>query len=231
MDILTHIQQKYSAELKSKELGEQIKFIKKVLPQEEQIMKKENAKEFIENSKKVLLVIGGSQGAIRLNELIFSLKEKYPQKFQNIGIIWSTGDRSYKECKARLEKNIKGGAVYISPYIEKMGLAYKACDLAISRSGAGVMFELAANAVPSILIPYPFAADNHQDLNADSFVDAEASIKIKDVDVVADKMASLLSDLLENNRLLTKMSESAFKEAKFDASLKIVRKVSQSVAL
>ena len=185
----------------------------------------------LESSKKVLLVIGGSQGAVRLNELIFSLKEKYSQKFQNIGIIWSTGGKPYKEYKEKLESNIKGGAIYLSPYIEKMGLAYKACDLAISRSGAGVMFELAANAVPSILIPYPFAADNHQDLNADAFVDAEASIKVKDIDAIADQMAPLLFDLLENNRLLTKMSEAAFKEAKFDAALKIVRQVEQSVGL
>ena len=198
----------------------------------ESVSKTEAQKSFhLENSKKVLLVIGGSQGALKLNELIFSLKEKYSQDFQHIGIIWSTGDKSYKEYKEKLGKNIKGGTVYLSPYIEKVGYAYKACDLAISRSGAGVMMELAANSIPSILIPYPFAADNHQDLNADSFVDAGASIKIKDVDAVADKVAPMLFDLLRNNRLLSKMSEAAFEAAKFDAALKIVRKVAQSAAL
>jgi UDP-N-acetylglucosamine--N-acetylmuramyl-(pentapeptide) pyrophosphoryl-undecaprenol N-acetylglucosamine transferase len=185
----------------------------------------------LENTKKVLLVIGGSQGALRLNELIFSLKEKHSQDFQNVGIIWSTGDKSYIEYKEKLGKSINGGTVYLSPYIEKVGLAYKSCDLAISRSGAGVMMELAANAIPSILIPYPFAADNHQDLNADSFVDAGASIKIKDMDATADKMSPILFDLLGNNGLLEKMSESALKAAKFDAALKIVRKVEQSAAL
>ena len=137
------------------------------------------------------------------------LKKAYPHEFKNIGIIWSTGDYSFDEYKNKSQTEVEAGSVYISPYIKRVGKAYRACDISISRSGAGVMMELAAAGVPSILIPYPYAAMDHQSKNADSFAAAGAAVKITDEDAVAEKVAPVLFDLLNSPRKLKAMSDCA----------------------
>ena len=180
--------------------------------------------------KKVILVIGGSQGAVRINELIFGLKKEYSDELKNVGIIWSTGDFSYGKYKEKINNEIDAGSIYLSPFIDKVGLAYRAADIAISRSGAGVMMELAAMGVPSIQIPYPHAADNHQDRNADEFVQAGAAIKISNEDAVPEKVMQVLHDLMNNPRALQRMSEKALGAAMVDASMVIVKDILKNVS-
>ncbi|HPS59212.1 MAG TPA: undecaprenyldiphospho-muramoylpentapeptide beta-N-acetylglucosaminyltransferase [Spirochaetota bacterium] len=179
---------------------------------------------------KIILVIGGSQGAVKLNELMLGLKNKYAHEFKNIGIIWSTGDLSFEEYKTRSQSEPDAGSVYISPYIKRVGKAYSACDIAISRSGAGVMMELAAAGVPSILIPYPYAAMDHQDKNADAFVKAGAAVKISDSDAVAEKVAPVLFELLSHPRRIKDMAENAKKAAMTDAADVIVKNIKETLA-
>ncbi|MCP4129391.1 MAG: undecaprenyldiphospho-muramoylpentapeptide beta-N-acetylglucosaminyltransferase [bacterium] len=176
----------------------------------------------LEHSKKIILAIGGSQGALRINELMLGLKKQYPKEFKDIGTIWSTGSYSYEKFKDRVHNEIDGGSIYLSPYIEKVGLAYAACDIAISRSGAGVMMEEAAMGLPTIQVPYPHAAADHQDKNADAFEKAGAAIKIKDSEAVAEKVGPILFELLNNPREMKRMSEKALEIAKGDASQVIV---------
>lgn len=183
----------------------------------------------LEHCSKIILVIGGSQGAVKLNELTLGLKNKYPHEFKNTGIIWSTGDLSFDEFKRRSQSEPDAGSIYISPYIKRVGKAYRACDIAISRSGAGVMMELAAAGVPSILIPYPFAAMDHQDKNADAFVKAGAAVKISDSDAVAEKVAPVLFELLSHPRRLKDMAESAKKAAMTDAADVIVKHIKDTL--
>ncbi|HOQ11259.1 MAG: UDP-N-acetylglucosamine--N-acetylmuramyl-(pentapeptide) pyrophosphoryl-undecaprenol N-acetylglucosamine transferase [Spirochaetes bacterium ADurb.Bin218] len=190
------------------------------------IPKEEAKKNFhLSHCQKIILVIGGSQGALRLNELVLGLKKKYHKDFKNIGVIWSTGDFSYEEYKERAKNEIDAGSVYISPYIKKVGRAYRACDLCISRSGSGVMMELAAAGVPSILIPYPYAADNHQEKNADAFVEAGAAVKISDKEATPENVAPVLFELLNNKSKLKNMSDCARRVAKPDAAEIIVRSI------
>jgi UDP-N-acetylglucosamine--N-acetylmuramyl-(pentapeptide) pyrophosphoryl-undecaprenol N-acetylglucosamine transferase len=177
----------------------------------------------------VILVIGGSQGAVRINELIFGLKKDYPDDLKNVGIIWSTGDFSYQKYKDRVNNEIDEGSIYLSPFIDRVGLAYRAADIALSRSGAGVMMELAAMGVPSIQIPYPHAADNHQDKNADEFVQAGAALKITNEDAVPEKVMPVLHDLLNNPRALRQMSEKAIAVAMVDASETIVNDIVKEI--
>ncbi len=175
--------------------------------------------------KKIILVIGGSQGALKINELIAGMLEKYPEEFKDVGIIWSTGEFSYERFRKMMQENMDAGAIYLSPFIENVGAAYRACDIAISRSGAGVMMELAAMGIPSLQIPYPHAAMNHQDKNADSFVDAGAAIKISDKDALPEKVMPIISELLDNPGKLKKMSKRALSEAGTDAAEIIVKEV------
>lgn len=193
-----------------------------------QTPKKEAKKAFhLDHCERVILIIGGSQGAVKLNDLVLGLKKLYPGEFKNTGIIWSTGDFSFDEYKNKSQKEVAAGSVYVSPYIKRVGKAYRACDISISRSGAGVMMELAAAGVPSILIPYPYAAMNHQEKNADSFVSAGAAVKINDQDAVPEKVAPVLFDLLNSPRKLKSMSECAKQVSKIDAADIIVKNIKE----
>jgi UDP-N-acetylglucosamine--N-acetylmuramyl-(pentapeptide) pyrophosphoryl-undecaprenol N-acetylglucosamine transferase len=193
-----------------------------------QTPKSEAKKAFhLEHCDKIILIIGGSQGAVKLNNLVLGLKKAYPREFKNIGIIWSTGDYSFDEYKQKSQNEVEAGSIYISPYIKRVGKAYRACDISISRSGAGVMMELAAAGVPSILIPYPHAAMDHQSKNADSFASAGAAVKISDDDAVAEKVAPILFDLLNNPRKLKAMSDSAKQASKTDAADVIVKNIKE----
>ncbi len=184
---------------------------------------REEARKFfhLEQCRKVLLVIGGSQGAVRLNRLTLELIQKYGSELQNTGIIWSTGAGSYSEFREKMQGE-KSGSVYMSEYIDRVGLAYRASDLAVSRAGSGVMMEMAAAGLPSVLIRYPFAALDHQNKNADEFCSAGASVKIPDAQATAEKAAPVILDLLSNERKLAKMSEKNLASAKTDAAAVIV---------
>lgn len=169
----------------------------------------------------VVLAIGGSQGALRINELMMGVKSMYSREFKNIGIIWSTGALSFEEYKKRVHERVDAGSVFLSPFISEVGLAYSACDIAVSRSGAGVMMELAAMGVPSILIPYPYAADDHQTLNAKEFHDMGAAIMVANEEAVPEKVGPMIIDLLKNRAVLGKMSEAALAASKKDAAERI----------
>ena len=124
---------------------------------------------------------------------------------------------------------IDEGSIYLSPFIDRVGLAYRASDIALSRSGAGVMMELAAMGLPSIQIPYPHAADNHQDRNADEFVQAGAAVKISNDDAVPEKVLPVLLDLLNNPRALRRMSDKAMGIAMVNAAETIVNDIMKEI--
>ncbi len=114
---------------------------------------------------KTLLIIGGSQGAKALNEFIF----KHRQEIMAHGyhIIHLTGD-ALMNSERRIEEN--GDALYLAlPYINNMNEAYKKASLVLCRAGATTLSELSYQQLPSILIPYPYAMDNHQEKNASEF--------------------------------------------------------------
>lgn len=184
---------------------------------------KENAKAAfnLKHCRKVILAIGGSQGALRINELMLGLKKEFPDEFRNIGIIWSTGDGQYGEYKQRVHDEIDEGSIFLSPFINNVGLAYLASDIAVSRAGSGVMMELAAMGLPSLLIPYPFAADNHQDLNADEFEKQGAALKIMNSDAQPAKVAPALFGLLNHGAKLDRMRQCALAAAKKNAAADI----------
>jgi UDP-N-acetylglucosamine--N-acetylmuramyl-(pentapeptide) pyrophosphoryl-undecaprenol N-acetylglucosamine transferase len=140
------------------------------------------AKDFfdLKHGKYTLLVIGGSLGSRRINELI----EKELDFFdtQNIQIIWQCGKLYYKQYK--LYKNTKNVQVY--EFLNNMDLAYAAADIVISRAGAGSVSELCIVGKPVIFIPSPNVAENHQTKNAMSIVNENAAIMIQEEDLEAD---------------------------------------------
>jgi len=139
-----------------------------------------------------LLVVGGSLGATALNEVVpqaLSLldQEKRPN-------VWhQTGKRHIEMAQAHYEKHTISARV--EPFIDDMAAAYKWADLVLCRAGALTVSELAIAGVASILVPYPYAVDDHQTANAKFLVDAGAAVLIQQSELTAETLAELLRDM------------------------------------
>jgi UDP-N-acetylglucosamine--N-acetylmuramyl-(pentapeptide) pyrophosphoryl-undecaprenol N-acetylglucosamine transferase len=158
----------------------------------------------LDPGKKTLLIFGGSQGAEAVNRYIADNLGRLKQK-ADLQLIWQTGSTTFDEFRNRFdESGMLGVAI---PFIERMDLAYASADLVISRSGAMTLAELAAAGKPAILIPYPFAAENHQEYNARSVEKNGAAILVKQVNMTEADMIGLALNLVENDLTLKRMAE------------------------
>ncbi len=180
----------------------------------------------LQHCSSIVLVIGGSQGALTLNNLMLDLINKYPQEFRDVGIIWSTGEYSYRKFKDAMGESGHNISIYMSPYINDVEYAYAAADVAISRAGAGVMMELAAEGIPSILIPFPHAAMDHQKMNAEEFAAKGAAKMIANEDAVAHRAGPVLFEMLASKTMRQRMGSKARAAAQVDAASRIVKEVS-----
>jgi UDP-N-acetylglucosamine--N-acetylmuramyl-(pentapeptide) pyrophosphoryl-undecaprenol N-acetylglucosamine transferase len=173
--------------------------------------KEESKKSFgLDENKFTVLILGGSLGALSINEAIASCLEEL--KKISVQIIWQTGKNYYHSYK-----NINLDSVKILDFIEDMNKAYSACDLLVARAGATTIAELTVIGIPSILIPSPHVAENHQYYNAKSLTDNNAAMLILDSDVkllLKDKILEAVSD----KNLLKSLSENAKRISKPDAA-------------
>lgn len=128
----------------------------------------------------MLLVFGGSLGARHLNEGIIALKDELLSR-SDLYIVHSTGKELYDEVVSALHLSDNEKARWqVRPYIDNMGEALAAADLVVSRAGASSIAEIAALAVPSLLVPYPLATADHQTTNARYLVDSDAAVMLAD---------------------------------------------------
>jgi UDP-N-acetylglucosamine--N-acetylmuramyl-(pentapeptide) pyrophosphoryl-undecaprenol N-acetylglucosamine transferase len=134
----------------------------------------------LKQGKQTLLVIGGSLGSRRINELIASKLDFFDT--QNIQIIWQCGKLYYQQYK--IHNNTKN--IQVFEFLNNMDLAYAAADIIISRAGASSVSELCIVGKPVIFIPSPNVAEDHQTKNAMSVVNQDAAIIIKEEDLEAD---------------------------------------------
>ena len=163
-----------------------------------------------------VLVVGGSQGARALNDAMVEALIILKARGRDPRVIHQTGriDRDRIQGAYR-EKGLEGD---VSAFIQDMARAYARADLVVSRAGAGAVFELAALAKPSILIPYPFAANNHQETNARVLVEAGGAKMLLQSDLSGDVLADAVMMYMDNPALLAGMGEAARKVAKPDAA-------------
>ena len=170
---------------------------------------KEDAVKFFELNSQVptILVTGGSLGTRTLNEMVLSfLKRK--DNTENIQIIWQTGKYYYEEFTRRvnmIEVNSNVRCI-IMPFIERMDMAYGASDAVICRSGASTVSELELLGIPTIFVPSPNVAEDHQTANAKSVVEAGGALLVKDSDAVEEGMDTVLK-LLEDRQKCAEMSQ------------------------
>ncbi len=159
----------------------------------------------LDPEKKTLLVMGGSQGAAGINQLLF--KAATLLAGSGVQIIHLTGDRDDRLAAANYQRDEIPH--YVSPFHHQMEEAYSAADLVISRAGASSLSELSQFGLPSILIPYPFATDDHQTANAGIYVRAGASEVLTEKGTSAENLSAMISNLLTDDARRERMSVAA----------------------
>jgi UDP-N-acetylglucosamine--N-acetylmuramyl-(pentapeptide) pyrophosphoryl-undecaprenol N-acetylglucosamine transferase len=165
--------------------------------------KRPRAAEFfgLDPDKMTLLVVGGSQGAKAINESMAAGLAKLAEK--NIQVLWQTGKPFFAEAQRAVEP-YKDKGVRALDFITKMDYGYAIADIVISRAGAGAVSELSLVHKPSILVPLPTAAEDHQTKNAMSLVNHHAALLVKDAEAkekLVDLVLELASDEEKRHRL------------------------------
>lgn len=163
----------------------------------------------------LLLVFGGSQGASRLNRAAV----EFILAREDVQAILQTGGTDY----GWMRESLKGaeGRVFVSPFLKKIHVAYRAADVALARAGALSISELAAVGLPSILVPYPFAADDHQRHNASLLVSAGGAVLMENGQLSGRSLGDVLARLLGDRAGLERMKRSLLSVARFDAARRI----------
>ena len=169
--------------------------------------------------KKTLLIVGGSLGALTINE---SLEKGIKELAGNgIQVIWQTG-KNFGNRGPVAAKGLKG--VVVTQFISDMAAAYRGADLVISRAGAASISELQNLGKPAILVPSPNVAEDHQTHNAMALVNNEAAVIIKDSEA-REKLVPKALDLIFQPEKLKEMSENIFKMAITDSAARIGKEV------
>lgn len=186
----------------------------------------------LDKDKLTILSVGGSLGSRTLNngwkDNIENLKEKGYQ------LIWQTGKLDYKEivdsCQLTVDGNTNdqqlstNNQIQIKEFIKDMETAYSAADVIVSRAGAIAISELAVAQKPVLLVPFPFAAEDHQTKNAMNLVEKNAARMVKDSEM-QEKFWNTLSEICENEKVRKEMSENLKYFAKPNAAKEIVDEI------
>ena len=185
------------------------------------ITQDEARKELGLENKLTLCIMGGSQGAKSINNTIVELLKELSQE-KDLQIIFQTGKKNYDDVIERLklfypafeqDKNL-----IIQPYFDNMISVLKAGDIVISRAGSLSLSEICASDVAPILIPYPYAAANHQRVNAKYMLESGACIYIEDAELEPNKLREILFELIDNPVKVSYLKQNASHLAKFDAA-------------
>lgn len=173
----------------------------------------------------VLLIMGGSQGAMNINHTAINCMRFFVEKLK-ISVILQTGTKNYDAAIDMLNKTYpeytKTKRVIVRPYFSNMALPLMASDLVVARAGSLSLSEIAACERPSVLIPFPHAAADHQRKNARCYEEAGASIYIDDFELNKEILEKTIEDLFKNPEKIAKMKTSVKSFCKPNATEQIV---------
>lgn len=174
--------------------------------------------------------MGGSLGARTINNSSFKILKEFGNK-EGITILWQTGNKNFDEVTKRVLEEFEElpDNLILQPYFDKMYLALLSSDLVISRAGSLSLSEICACSLPSILIPYPYAAADHQKKNAMNLAQNKVALMIEDKDCNNDTLFEMVENLMNNKQLLSDLSYNAHKNAKLDSAQKIVEQINAAV--
>ncbi len=192
--------------------------------------KKESLKEFgLDENKFTILVMGGSQGAKSINSALASCAIDLIEEL-DVQIIHQTGLKNYEEYMDKIPAELRSNKAYLpKSYLDNMPLYLACADLVIARSGSLSLSEFNLVGLPSILIPYPYAANNHQYHNAKALEEAGAAVCLEDNFCDGDNLREIVSTLVKDKERLSNMKNANLKLAKPNAT-KMITNVLLSIA-
>lgn len=188
---------------------------------------KSNAYEFFgfDPSKKTLLIVGGSLGARSINEFILAGYDRMAKS--SYQVIWQTGGFYFEEMKRRIATSADN--ILVKDFVKEMHFAYAVADVVISRAGALSIAELMLTGKPSVLVPSPNVAEDHQTINAKALVERDAAILVKDSEGT-EKLLDTAFELLEDEDRKAVLSENIKAMSHPDAAKDIANEIMKMIA-
>ncbi|MEK6546195.1 MAG: undecaprenyldiphospho-muramoylpentapeptide beta-N-acetylglucosaminyltransferase [Nitrospinota bacterium] len=174
----------------------------------------------IHHSLFTILVFGGSQGAHRINLAMIDSLKSLAKIRDSVFIIHQTGEKDFEFVKKAYEENKFNGEVV--PFIYDMADVYRRADLLICRSGATTLSEITACGKAAILIPFPFAVNNHQEMNALALKEHNAAEMILEKELHGELLADMILSLMQDKERLANLERGSRKMGKPEAALEIV---------
>jgi len=171
-------------------------------------------------SRFTVLVLGGSQGARAVNTTVVEALVHLRKRGLSLEVIHQTGRLDYERVRQQYREHGLDGEVM--SFIGDMAGAYARADLVVSRAGATTLAEIAALGKASVLIPYPHAANQHQETNARVLEKAGAAVVRKEATISGEDLANLLGDFLEHPERIEDMGRAALEHGRRDAARRIV---------
>ena len=187
----------------------------------------------IKQNMPLVLVFGGSQGASSINKALIGIIQN--RLNQNYQIMWAAGKENYEKVKKDLKEhnidieNVENAKIV--PYIYNMQEAMEVSDLVVARSGAMTITEISVLGKPAIFIPFPFAAENHQEYNAKVLANIGAAKIILDKNLGYVNLNSTINSMVENKEKLKQMGEKAKSIAKENVEEEIYEQIKLSARM
>ncbi|MDD2400611.1 MAG: undecaprenyldiphospho-muramoylpentapeptide beta-N-acetylglucosaminyltransferase [Clostridia bacterium] len=192
-----------------------------------QIEREEGLKHLGFSSKKItLLGIGGSRGAKSINNAMLHVCKKFKGD-PRLQILHITGQAGYSKFCTKLRKAginvVENGNLIIKPYLNDMGYALACTDLCVGRAGATFLSEMTIKGIPGILVPYPYATENHQEYNARTLVKDGAAEIILDKEITGESLLEAIENIIFDEEKLKIMAEKSKKAGKPEAIREIIQ--------
>lgn len=182
----------------------------------------------LDSLKKTILVLGGSKGAASINSAVLKGIDLIEDVIKNSWqVLLISGHDDYDNIMEIVGEDNK--ILSIEPYLYDIEKAYSLADLVICRAGATTLAEIGAYGLPAILIPYPYATQDHQGINAKIFEREGAAISILEKDLSGEKLGQVLLDLLKNKNQLETMAKKSRELGNVNSAKKIVDYISDYI--
>jgi UDP-N-acetylglucosamine--N-acetylmuramyl-(pentapeptide) pyrophosphoryl-undecaprenol N-acetylglucosamine transferase len=156
----------------------------------------------------LLVVNGGSQGSARLNEVGVGLASRWRDR-NDVRIAIKAGAAHHESVSASIESQQLGSVAQSFRYFERIQDSYAAADVALTRAGAGTVAELAVTGLPAIVVPYPYATEDHQAVNAGVLVDYGAALMVRDDQATPETIGPMVEELIADRDKLANMASAA----------------------
>ncbi|MBU5405802.1 undecaprenyldiphospho-muramoylpentapeptide beta-N-acetylglucosaminyltransferase [Paraeggerthella hongkongensis] len=184
----------------------------------------------VPDDARMLLVTGGSLGARHLNQAVTALKDAL-LSYEDLHVVHVTGPKELDAVTDALSlSEVEARRWHLYGYTDQMGLAMAAADAIVSRAGATSLAEISARALPALLVPFPYATEDHQTMNARACVDAGAAFMVADADVEGPEFERLLRTLVEDADVRERMACAARAQKTKDAAALLADAVMQAAS-